>query len=201
MNDQENFDNQGMPRGRGAGAQPGQAAPDMNNGAATPGNNIPPWQRPPYPGPPPYAPPQYGYQGPPPYGDYPPYGYQGQTPDYGQGAGQSPYPPGAPAAPQPQPAQQMGDNAFSQLMNQLGEATGLGNLGQMLSWDDKEFWKGALVGAAVVMFLTNDSVRSSLKDGFDKVTSGFSSEGEPDASQEKNEAAEVAAETAQEQEK
>ncbi|HID45767.1 MAG TPA: hypothetical protein EYP34_08440 [Chromatiaceae bacterium] len=86
-------------------------------------------------------------------------------------------------------------------MNQIGKATGMGNVGQMLSWDDEEFWKGALVGAAAVMLLTNESVRESLKEGLDKIMSGFSSNGEPDGDQSESEATETAASTEEEQQK
>lgn len=45
----------------------------------------------------------------------------------------------------------MGDQAglFKDLMNKLGV-------------DDKEFWKGAMIGAAAALILSNDSVRGSL---------------------------------------
>jgi hypothetical protein len=32
----------------------------------------------------------------------------------------------------------------------------------MLNLDDSEFWKGALIGAAAVLLLTNESVQSML---------------------------------------
>jgi hypothetical protein len=57
---------------------------------------------------------------------------------------------------------------------------GLSSLGKMLNVDDSEFWKGALLGAAVVLVLTNESVQGALfktgaktkaavKTGFDRV--------------------------------
>ncbi len=57
---------------------------------------------------------------------------------------------------------------------------GLSSLSKMLDLDDKDFWKGALLGAAVVLLLTNDSVQNTLfrtgakakdkiKSGVDKV--------------------------------
>jgi hypothetical protein len=39
---------------------------------------------------------------------------------------------------------------------------GLSSLSKMLNLDDTEFWKGALVGAAAVLLLTNDSVQNAL---------------------------------------
>ena len=39
---------------------------------------------------------------------------------------------------------------------------GLSSLSKMLDFDDKDFWKGALVGAAVVLLLTNDTVQETL---------------------------------------
>jgi len=39
---------------------------------------------------------------------------------------------------------------------------GLSSLGKMLNFDDSEFWKGALVGAAAMLLLTNESVQSAL---------------------------------------
>lgn len=42
---------------------------------------------------------------------------------------------------------------------------GLNSLSRMLNFDDTEFWKGALVGAAAVMLLSNDSVQNALFGG------------------------------------
>ncbi len=42
---------------------------------------------------------------------------------------------------------------------------GLSSLSKMLDLDDPDFWKGALLGAAAVLLLTNDSVRGSLFKG------------------------------------
>lgn len=39
---------------------------------------------------------------------------------------------------------------------------GLSSMGKMLNLDDSEFWKGALIGAAAVLLLTNESVQSML---------------------------------------
>jgi hypothetical protein len=39
---------------------------------------------------------------------------------------------------------------------------GLSSLGKMLNFEDSEFWKGALLGAATVLLLTNESVQGAL---------------------------------------
>lgn len=51
---------------------------------------------------------------------------------------------------------------MAQLMEEMGAGSGLSGLVQMLNLDDKELWKGALLGAAVVLLLTNESVQNSL---------------------------------------
>jgi hypothetical protein len=43
-----------------------------------------------------------------------------------------------------------------------GGGNGLSSLTQMLNLNDKELWKGALIGAAVVLLLNNDSVQNAL---------------------------------------
>lgn len=52
---------------------------------------------------------------------------------------------------------------MQQLFEELAEGgNGLNSLTRMLSLDDTEFWKGALVGAAAVLLLTNDQVQDAL---------------------------------------
>lgn len=52
---------------------------------------------------------------------------------------------------------------MSQLMQEIsGGGNGLSSLSQMLNLNDKELWKGALIGAAAVLLLTNDSVQNAL---------------------------------------
>jgi hypothetical protein len=52
---------------------------------------------------------------------------------------------------------------MSQLMQEIaGGGSGLSSLTQMLNLDDKELWKGALIGAAAVLLLTNESVQNAL---------------------------------------
>lgn len=47
--------------------------------------------------------------------------------------------------------------------NVMGEQAGLlKSLISTIGADDKEFWKGAMIGAAVTLLLTNDSVRQTL---------------------------------------
>jgi hypothetical protein len=52
--------------------------------------------------------------------------------------------------------------SMDQVMEELSNGAGLGGLGKLLDFDDTEFWKGALVGAAAVLLLTNESVQQSL---------------------------------------
>lgn len=78
-----------------------------------------------------------------------------------------------------------GDGGLTGLLSELaGGGNGLGSLTRMLSLDDKEMWKGALIGAAAVLLLTNDSVqnalfrggvraRDALADGVDRVKTGL----------------------------
>ena len=67
------------------------------------------------------------------------------------------------------------------LMEEIASGgSGLSSLSKMLNFDDSDFWKGALVGAAVVLVLTNESAQGALfktgarakeavKGGLDKV--------------------------------
>lgn len=56
-----------------------------------------------------------------------------------------------------------GGAGMSQLMQEIaGGGNGLSSLTQMLNLDDKELWKGALIGAAAVLLLTNESVQNAL---------------------------------------
>lgn len=52
---------------------------------------------------------------------------------------------------------------MSQFVEEISNGgSGLSSLGKMLNLDDSEFWKGALIGAAAVLLLTNESVQSML---------------------------------------
>ncbi|PWC11117.1 hypothetical protein B4923_14580 [Brenneria roseae subsp. americana] len=78
-----------------------------------------------------------------------------------------PMPPQAMAAAQPshhaQPAFDWNQQAQSMVENMMGEQAGiLKNIIGTVGMDDKEFWKGAMIGAAVTLLLTNESVRNML---------------------------------------
>jgi len=47
-------------------------------------------------------------------------------------------------------------------MGGLADQAGLGMFKDFFSLGDGEFWKGAVVGAAVVMLLTNENLREAL---------------------------------------
>lgn len=51
---------------------------------------------------------------------------------------------------------------LSAAMGDIADKSGLGMFKGLLNFDDSEFWKGALVGAAVVLLVTNDELRNSL---------------------------------------
>jgi hypothetical protein len=73
---------------------------------------------------------------------------------------------------------------MAQMMQEIaGGGSGLSSLTKMLDFDDKDFWKGALVGAAAVLLLTNESVqralfrgavkgRDAVEEGVEKVKEG-----------------------------
>lgn len=128
---------------------------------------------------PPQAPMLYPYQPQVPMGyGYPPQAHAG----YGQAPQGMGYagPVGMAAGMGAGPHQGRGPGV-SQLMEELaGGGNGLSSLTQMLNLDDKEMWKGALIGATVVLLLTNESVQNALfktgvrardavKSGVDKV--------------------------------
>lgn len=73
---------------------------------------------------------------------------------------------------------------MSELVDEIANGgNGLSSLSKMLNLDDSEFWKGALLGAAAVLVLTNESVqgalfktgakaKSAVKTGVDRVKEG-----------------------------
>jgi hypothetical protein len=67
---------------------------------------------------------------------------------------------------------------MGQMFDEMTAGTGFAGLGQFLNFEDTDFWKGALVGAAAVLLLTNETVQQSLlKSGVkarDVVEKGFS---------------------------
>jgi len=105
---------------------------------------------------PPFAPPPYGFP-------YPVYAVPPWACAWPPAAGVAP-PPAAAAGPAPDAAAPAG--VMAQLMQDLvggnGNGNGLSSLTQLLNLDDKEFWKGALVGAAAVLLLTNEGVQRAL---------------------------------------
>lgn len=133
----------GMPPGY---AQP---APGPWTGAPNQSGYYPPPHAAPYP---PGGAPYYGYAGyapPPPPGAYPPDAFQGMHQGYAQGAGAS--------------AGLEQGAGMSDLMNEVANGgNGLSTLSKMLDFNDPDFWKGALVGAAAVLLLTSESVQNAL---------------------------------------
>lgn len=57
----------------------------------------------------------------------------------------------------------------------LADSSGLSAFKDLFNWEDGEFWKGAMVGAAVVILLTNESLRDSLLGGFSKTAEAMKS--------------------------
>ncbi len=56
-----------------------------------------------------------------------------------------------------------GHGHMSQFVDEISNGgNGLSSLSKMLNLDDTEFWKGALIGAAAVLLLTNESVQNLL---------------------------------------
>ncbi|MGB0126458.1 MAG: YtxH domain-containing protein [Rhodocyclaceae bacterium] len=97
----------------------------------------------------------------------------------------SPYPPGyAPDMASAAMGQQARGPNMAQVMQEIANGgNGLSSLTKLLDFDDKDFWKGALVGAAAVLLLTNDSVqralfrgavkgRDAVQDGVDGIKQG-----------------------------
>jgi hypothetical protein len=73
---------------------------------------------------------------------------------------------------------------MAQVMQEIASGgSGLSSLTKLLDFDDKDFWKGALVGAAAVLLLTNENVqralfrgavkgRDAVEEGVEKVKEG-----------------------------
>lgn len=88
---------------------------------------------------------------------------------------------------------------MSELVDEIASGgNGLSSLSKMLNLDDSEFWKGALLGAAAVLLLTNESVqgalfktgakaKSAVKTGVDRIKERAQQPSEPS----KQEAADV----------
>lgn len=118
----------------------------------------------------PYGPTAYGAAAPGHLGPYAtgPYGQPtGMPPSqpFGQPFAQYPgQPPGQPADQPPNqhqgPRPQAGLNDLVEEISNGGN--GLASLGRMLNLEDSQFWRGALIGAAAVLVLTNDAVHDLL---------------------------------------
>lgn len=112
---------------------------------------------------------------------YPPPGFGMGPPPYGYGAYGAPGYHGAPlgpshAAPPPGPAPAGAEQAgFGATMGGLADQAGLGMFKDFFSLGDGEFWKGAVVGAAVVMLLTNENLREALLGGATKAAEAVKS--------------------------
>ncbi|AGA32307.1 hypothetical protein TVNIR_0606 [Thioalkalivibrio nitratireducens DSM 14787] len=69
-------------------------------------------------------------------------------------------------------------------MGNIADQAGLGMLKDLFNFGDGDFWKGAMVGAAVVLLLTNENLRETLAGGAAKATaavkSGLGGEGSAD---------------------
>lgn len=110
----------------------------------------------------------WGYYGPPPgapgpWGPYPGGFHGGGMPGWGPmgpGPGHCPDPRGMPGH-GPRGGQGHGP-AMEQLFEEMAGGSGLAGLGKLLDFEDTDFWKGALVGAAAVLLLTNETVQQSL---------------------------------------
>jgi hypothetical protein len=60
-------------------------------------------------------------------------------------------------------------------MGNIADQAGLGMFKDFFKFDDGEFWKGAMVGAAVVLLLTNESLRDALLGGAAKTAEAVKS--------------------------
>lgn len=64
---------------------------------------------------------------------------------------------------QPAPGFDWSQHAQGMVEEMMGEQAGmLKNIVSMIGIDDKEFWKGAMIGAAATLLLTNENVRGML---------------------------------------
>jgi hypothetical protein len=143
----------------------------------------------------PHAGPGHAHTQPPPFGwhppqDYPGYGayaypgayppgYMGQPyagiPPYGHYAGP---PPGVNQAGQgaaQNPEQLAASAGLTAALGDIADKSGLSMFKDLFNWEDGEFWKGAMVGAAVVLLLTNENLRDSLFSGAAKTAEAVKS--------------------------
>ena len=136
----------GGPQGPAMGMGPGPHGPYM-------GQDMGPGPFGPAPGP------QHHWGGP----QGPGFAYGPPPGAYAPGPGWSGYPPGF--GPQQGPGTGPVGPDLSAAMNEFADQSGLGALKGFLNFNDGEFWKGALVGAAIVMLMTNEELRDTLLGG------------------------------------
>lgn len=111
-----------------------------------------------------YPPPGLG-MGAPPYG-YGPYGPAGYRAPFGHAA----------TGPAPGPTPSCAESAgLGAAMGHIADQAGLGMFKDFFRFDDGEFWKGAMVGAAVVLLLTNEGLRDALIGGAAKTAEAVKS--------------------------
>ena len=139
--------------------------PPYNNPYGANATGMPPWGWPYGQVPPEHL--QQGYAHQAGYHAHPGYGWYAPPPGYG------PPPQAAPGAPPGVGANDPTMAGLSAAMGDLAEKNGLGMFKDFLNFDDGEFWKGALVGAALVLLFTNEDLRNSLIGGAAKTAEAF----------------------------
>lgn len=113
---------------------------------------------------------QYGGMPPHPAWGMPYYGYPPAAPYMQQAPGFAAQMPPQPAAINPANAQAANPgpadaNGFAAALGNMADSSGLGMFKNLFNLDDGDFWKGALVGAAAMLLITNDGLRNSLIGG------------------------------------
>jgi len=125
-------------------------------GGMGPGPGWDPWAYGPMPPPPFHGAGPQGPYGPPGYGPPPnagPWGAPGMNPG---------------ASPWSNPWSNAGSNPwgnppdFNAALGEMADQSGLGALKGLFNLDDGDFWKGAIVGAAVVLLLKDETLRETL---------------------------------------
>lgn len=169
-----------------AAAPPGSSHGGHATGTPPEGTGLPPAADPAagvgygFHGPGPYHP-GMPWPGMPPWPGYPPPGFGMGSSPYGYGVYGAPGYQGPPvgpgyAAPPPGPAPAGAEQSgFGATMGGLADQAGLGMFKDFFSLGDGEFWKGAVVGAAVVMLLTNEHLREALLGGATKAAEAVKS--------------------------
>lgn len=160
------------------GWQPAHAAHAAATSAPTDASN-PPQGAGPMPGPGYYWPghgtryPALGWPGVPPWVGYPhpwygpgPHAYgHGHDPYAAPGYGYPPTGQGVPGTAPGVSGPSVDSQGFAAAIGNIADQAGLGMLKDLFRFDDGEFWKGAMVGAAVVLLLTNENLREALVGG------------------------------------